>query len=169
MSFSITQPIIRPAQVIDAPAIFQLIQALAAYENLTHAVTGSVEALQQHLFGERRYGDAMVAEVNGQVVGFALFFYNYSTFLTQPGIYLEDLFVLEEYRHLGIGTALISAVAQRAVAAGCGRFEWSVLDWNAPAIAFYQHLGAEVLPDWRICRVTGDALAQMAAPKATIS
>lgn len=153
-------PILRPATVSDVPAIFQLIQALADYEKLTHQVVGSIELLEQHLFGDRPYAEAIVADVEGQVVGFALFFYNYSTFLTQPGIYLEDLFVMPDYRRFGIGKALIQAVISRAIAEGCGRVEWSVLDWNESAIAFYRSIGAEVLPDWRICRLAGVALTQ---------
>jgi GNAT superfamily N-acetyltransferase len=155
-------PILRPAIPADVPTIFQLIQALAAYEKLTHQVTGSMASLAAHLFGPRPYANAIVAAVDDQVVGFALFFYNYSTFLTQPGIYLEDLFVMPEHRHHGIGKALIQAVAKQALAEGCGRVEWSVLDWNEPAMAFYQRMGADILPDWRICRVTGPAIAQMA-------
>ncbi|MDX2240979.1 MAG: GNAT family N-acetyltransferase [Leptolyngbyaceae cyanobacterium bins.302] len=153
---------LRSATPEDTEALFQLIQALAEYEKLSHQVTGDVEQLRSHLFGARQYIDAIVAEVDGAIVGFALFFYNYSTFLTKPGIYLEDLFVLPEYRRLGLGTALLTHLAQRAVAEGCGRLEWSVLDWNAPAISFYQRMGADVLPDWRICRVTGDALTNLA-------
>ncbi len=152
---------IRSAIATDTPALFDLIRALAAYEQLSHQVTGSVETLQHHLFGDRPVAFAIVAEVEGAIVGFALFFYNYSTFLTKPGIYLEDLFVLPEYRRQGIGKALLTHLAQRAVAEGCGRLEWSVLDWNAPAIAFYQQMGADVLPDWRICRVTGDNLTHL--------
>ncbi|XGV94564.1 MAG: N-acetyltransferase family protein [Leptolyngbya sp. BL-A-14] len=153
---------LRAATPADVPAIFALIQALAEYEKLAHAVTGSPEALQNHLFGQRPYAEVVLAEVAETVAGLALFFYNYSTFLTKPGIYLEDLFVLPEYRKLGIGKALLTHLAQRALSEGCGRLEWSVLDWNAPAIAFYEKMGATVLPDWRICRVTGDGLALMA-------
>jgi len=146
----------------DVDALFGLILALADYEELSHQVTGSASQLRSHLFGERRLIEAIVAEVDQKIVGFALFFYNYSTFLTKPGIYLEDLFVLPDYRRFGIGTALLTHLAQRALSEGCGRLEWSVLDWNAPAIAFYQRMGADVLPDWRICRVTGDALTSLA-------
>ena len=153
---------IRPAIPADVPVLFQLIQALAAYEKLSHAVSGTGAALAEHLFGQRPYAEAVVAEADAQLVGFALFFPNYSTFLTQPGLYLEDLFVLPDYRGQGIGKTLIQHVAQLAVDRGCGRLEWSVLDWNAPAIAFYQHMGATVLPDWRICRVTGSSLEQLA-------
>lgn len=153
---------LRVATADDVPTIFALIQALAEYEQLSHAVTGTLEALHEHLFGSRRYAEVVLAETAGSIAGFALFFYNYSTFLTKPGLYLEDLFVLPEYRRLGIGKALLIYLAQRAIAEGCGRLEWSVLDWNAPAIAFYQKMGATVLPDWRICRVTGAALTLMA-------
>jgi GNAT superfamily N-acetyltransferase len=174
---------IRPAQPIDTPAVFALIQALAEYEQLTHQVVGNADLLEQHLFGPKPSVEAIVATVSAKVdqpdqsldqlpdqppnqliVGFALFFPNYSTFLTQPGIYLEDLFVLPTYRSQGIGKALIKTVAQIAHDRGCGRMEWSVLDWNAPAIAFYQSLGADILPDWRTCRVTGTALMRLADP-----
>lgn len=154
---------IRPAKPTDAPVLFDLIQALAEYEKLSQAVTGSAEALEEHLFGCKPYAEAIIAEYGGQAVGFALFFYNYSTFLTKPGIYLEDLFVLPEFRRQGIGTAILKHLAQLAVARNCGRLEWSVLDWNQPAIAFYEKIGASVLPDWRICRMTGDSLNQLAA------
>lgn len=153
---------LRVASADDMPTIFALIQALAEYEHLSHAVTGTPEALHEHLFGSRRYAEVVLAETAGNIAGFALFFYNYSTFLTKPGLYLEDLFVLPEYRQRGIGKALLTHLAQRAIDENCGRLEWSVLDWNAPAIAFYQKMGATVLPDWRICRVTGEALTRMA-------
>ncbi|AFZ45175.1 GCN5-related N-acetyltransferase [Halothece sp. PCC 7418] len=153
---------IRSAQREDVSAIMGLIEALAAYEHLSDAVTGNAETLAEHLFGETPYAEVLVAEWGEIIVGFALFFSNYSTFLTQPGIYLEDLFVLSEYRGCGVGRALISAVATIAHQRGAGRLEWSVLDWNQPAIDFYQAMGAQVLPDWRICRVTGSAIAQLA-------
>jgi GNAT superfamily N-acetyltransferase len=153
--------VIRSATPTDIPALWQLIQALADYEHLSHAVTGTPEQLAEHLFGARPYAEVLVAEVAGQVVGQALFFYSYSTFLTQPGIYLEDLFVLPEHRGAGLGKALLLAVADLAVARGCGRFEWSVLDWNESAIGFYQKMGAVVLPDWRICRVDRERLLKM--------
>ena len=153
---------IRPATIEDIPAIFSLILALADYEKLSDKVTGSREALQEDMFGTKPCIEALVAEIEPhQIVGFALFFTNYSTFLTCKGIYLEDLFVLSEYRGMGIGKALISNLAQIAVARKYGRFEWSVLDWNEPAIAFYTRIGAEVLPDWRICRITGKSLEQL--------
>ncbi|MGA7955104.1 MAG: GNAT family N-acetyltransferase [Gloeobacterales cyanobacterium] len=155
--------IVRPATSRDVRDIFRLIQALAEYEKLSHAVTGNVESLEEHLFGPQPCLEALLAELDSQAVGFALFFQNYSTFLTKPGIYLEDLFVLPEYRGQGIGKSLITSVAKLAVARNCGRFEWSVLDWNESAIAFYEKIGASVLPDWRICRLTGDALARLEA------
>lgn len=162
MALSSSRIVLRAAQREDSEIIFTLIQALADYEKLSHAVTGTLEELRDHLFGARAYAEVILAEVDGQVVGLALFFYNYSTFLTKPGIYLEDLFVLPAYRRQGIGKALLSYLAERAAQEGCGRLEWSVLDWNASAIAFYQRMGAEILPDWRICRVTGTALERWA-------
>ncbi|QHG15197.1 GNAT family acetyltransferase [Nostoc sp. ATCC 53789] len=155
--------ILRFAEPTDYSVLFQLIQGLAEYEKLSHAVTGDALALKEHLFGSHRYIEAILAETAGQAVAFALFFHNYSTFLTKPGIYLEDLFVLPEYRRQGIGKALISKVAQIAIERDCGRLEWSVLDWNEPAKAFYRSIGASILDDWRICRVTEDALTQLGA------
>jgi GNAT superfamily N-acetyltransferase len=147
----------------DTLAIFNLIQALADYEQLSHAVTGTPEMLALDLFGDRPVIEAVVAEVNDQIIGFALFFSNYSTFVTKSGIYLEDIFVLPEYRGAGIGKALIKYLANLAVERGCGRLEWSVLDWNQPAINFYESIGAQVLPDWRICRLTDQALNSLAS------
>ncbi len=144
---------IRAARPGDEQAIFGLIRALAVFEHLEHTLSGDVQALATHLFGERPAAEALLAECAGQAVGFALFFTSYSTFLTRPGIYLEDLFVLESHRGRGIGKALLSAVRERAQARGAGRLEWSVLDWNENAIEFYRRFGADVLPDWRICRI----------------
>ncbi len=155
--------ILRFAEPADYSVLFKLIQGLADYEKLSHAITGNALALKEHLFGSRRYIEAILAESAGQAVGFALFFHNYSTFLTKPGIYLEDLFVLPEYRRQGIGKALITKVAQIAVERDCGRLEWSVLDWNESAQEFYRSMGASILDDWRICRVTEDALTQLAS------
>ncbi|GAC1458108.1 MAG: GNAT family N-acetyltransferase [Chamaesiphon sp.] len=155
--------ILRPAEPADVPVLFGLIQSLAEYEQLSNAVTGNADALKKHLFSSQPYVEAILAEDKGQVIGFALFFHNYSTFLTKPGIYLEDLFVLPEYRLQGIGKALLSYLAQLAIKRDCGRLEWSVLDWNETAIAFYQRIGAAILPDWRICRMTGDSLSQLAS------
>ena len=156
---------IRDAIASDTPQIFSLIQALAEYEKLTHQVTGTAEDLQQHLFGDRIYAEAIVTEIEDKIVGFGLFISNYSTFLTKPGIYLEDLFVLPEYRRQGIGKAMLSYLGKLALKRGAGRLEWSVLDWNASAIAFYQKMGATVLPDWRICRVTDSALQRLGEPE----
>ena len=155
---------IRPATQNDLKTIVSLIQNLAQYEKLTHQVTGKPEDLEKHLFGDRPYAEALLAEWSGEAVGFALFFYNYSTFLMKPGLYLEDLFVKPNYRRRGIGKGLMLTLAQEAVARGCGRFEWSVLDWNEPAIRFYNSLGADMLPDWRICRLTGQALQHLGSP-----
>jgi GNAT superfamily N-acetyltransferase len=154
---------LRPATPDDCASLVRLITALAEYEKLTHLVQTTPEALATMLFGPRPYGEAVLAEVEGQAVGFALFFHNFSTFLCKPGLYLEDLFVDPAYRGLGIGKALLIHLARLAQERGCGRFEWSVLDWNAPSIAFYEAMGADVLPEWRICRATGEALDKMAA------
>jgi GNAT superfamily N-acetyltransferase len=155
--------IVRFAEPTDHSVLFKLIQGLAEYEKLSHAVTGNALELKEHLFVSHKYIEAILAESAGQAVGFALFFHNYSTFLTKPGIYLEDLFVLPEYRRQGIGKALLSRVAQIAVERDCGRLEWSVLDWNESAQEFYRSMGASILDDWRICRVTEDALTQLGA------
>ncbi|BAY08328.1 GNAT family N-acetyltransferase [Calothrix sp. NIES-2098] len=154
--------ILRFAEPADCSILFDLIQQLAEYEKLSHAVTGNIMALKEHLFGSPKYVEAILAEYAGQPVGFALFFHNYSTFLTKPGIYLEDLFVLPEYRRQGIGKAVLSKLAQIAVERNCGRLEWSVLDWNEPAQEFYRSMGASILDDWRICRVTEESLTKLA-------
>ena len=154
---------IRSAQENDVDAIFELIMGLAAYEKLTDNVTGNSDLLRSHLFGARPYAESIVAKLDGQIVGYGLFFHTYSTFLTQPGLYLEDVFVHPEYRRQGIGKALMIAVAKIAFDRGCGRLEWSVLDWNQPAIEFYQSLGATILPDWKTCRMTAETLAEIAA------
>ena len=156
---------IRPATPSDVPAVFALIGELARYEKLELQNIGTEARLREHLFGPRPYCEAIVAEGDGDpghVVGFALFFHNYSTFLTQPGIYLEDLFVLPSERRHGHGRELLRAVARLAVERGCGRFEWSVLRWNEPAIRFYEALGATPLDEWGLFRITGDALAALA-------
>jgi GNAT superfamily N-acetyltransferase len=151
-------PIIRAAAPADVEGIFALIQALAIYEKLAHQVTGTAAVLAEHLFGTPSYAEALVADDQGQLVGFALFFKTYSTFLTQPGLHLEDIYVQDAYRDQGIGTALLRSVAQLAVERNYGRLEWTVLDWNDPAIAFYRKMGADILPDWKICRVMDQAL-----------
>jgi GNAT superfamily N-acetyltransferase len=154
--------ILRFAEPADSSVLFDLIQQLAEYEKLSHAVTGNIMALKEHLFGSPRYVEAILAEYAGEAVGFALFFHNYSTFLTKPGIYLEDLFVVPKYRRQGIGKTLLSKLAQIAVERNCGRLEWSVLDWNESAQEFYRSMGGSILDDWRICRVTEEALTQLA-------
>ncbi|MBC8124018.1 MAG: GNAT family N-acetyltransferase [Gemmatimonadaceae bacterium] len=153
---------IRPSTPRDIETIFGLIQELAAYEKLSHAVTGSPEELAVHLFGPKPYAQTVLAERANQAVGYALFFFNYSTFLTRPGLYLEDLYVRAEYRGEGIGKALLVHLAGLAVECGCGRMEWSVLDWNKPAIGFYERMGAVILDDWRSCRVSGEELMRLA-------
>ncbi|MFM9914329.1 MAG: N-acetyltransferase family protein [Rhizobacter sp.] len=149
---------IRAAELRDVNAIVQLIRELAEFEHLTHLLQVTPEKLRPHLFGERPVVEALVADSAGIVLGFALFFTNFSTFLAQPGLYLEDLYVQPAQRGRGIGEALLSRVGRIAVERDFGRFEWSVLDWNENAIRFYERMGAMVMPDWRICRVTGDAL-----------
>lgn len=153
---------IRPATDADVPVLFKLVLALAEYEKLSHAVTGNPEALSEHLFGSNPYAETLLAEYAGQAAGFALFFHNYSTLLTQPGIYLEDLFVLPEFRRKGIGKAILTYLAQLAIARNCGYLEWSVLDWNEPAIAFYRRMGASISENHRICRITGHCLTELA-------
>lgn len=149
---------IRPAQSSDCEAIWHLICELAEYEKLEHQLEGSPGLLQEHLFGERRFAEAIVAEVDGMVVGYALFFPSYSTFLTRPGLWLEDIIVTPAMRGQGIGKALLVEVGRIARERNCGRLEWNVLDWNEPAIAFYESMGAERLQDWQVCRVEGEAL-----------
>jgi GNAT superfamily N-acetyltransferase len=158
---------LRAAAPQDATAIVGLIRELAEFEKLLHLVQITPETLTLQLFGARPAAEAVVAEVQGQVVAFALFFTNFSTFLGKPGLYLEDLYVQPAHRGTGLGKALLQHLGALAVERGCGRFEWSVLDWNENAIAFYERMGASVLPDWRICRVTGSALAAFAAAKPT--
>jgi GNAT superfamily N-acetyltransferase len=152
----------RPARLTDTTALVGLIGELAAFESLSHLMQATPEALAEHLFGQHPVAQALVAEADGALVGFALYFSNYSTFLAKPGLYLEDLYVQPAWRGRGVGRRLLRELAAVAVARGCGRFEWSVLDWNAPAIGFYQSMGATVMPDWRICRLTGDALHRLA-------
>jgi GNAT superfamily N-acetyltransferase len=149
---------IAPARPEDCGTVVALIRALAEYERLSHLVVGSEEDLRRELFGAHPVIEAVIAWDGERAAGFALFFHNYSTFLARRGLYLEDLFVVPEARGRGIGKALIAHCARLAVSRGCGRFEWSVLDWNAPAISFYRAIGAEILPDWRICRLTGPSL-----------
>jgi hypothetical protein len=153
---------LRAAEPRDLPAIVGLIGELAEFERLTHLLQVTVETLRPHLFGPKPVAEAVVGEVNGEVVAFALFFTNFSTFLAKPGLYLEDLYVQPAHRGRGLGRALLEHLGALAVERGCGRFEWSVLDWNEHAIRFYKGMGATVMPDWRICRVTGEALERFA-------
>lgn len=162
---------LRAAELRDVAPIVALIRELAAFEKLTHLLQVTPEKLRPHLFGEKPVVEAMVAELpeaavpegESRVVAFALFFTNYSTFLAQPGLYLEDLYVKPAHRGAGIGEALLTRLARLALERDCGRFEWSVLDWNTNAIRFYERMGATVMPDWRTCRVAGDALQRFKA------
>lgn len=148
---------IRPATEADIPVIADLIRGLAAYERLSDEAALDEAALREHLFGDRPYAEVLLAEDGDDVAGFALFFHNYSTFLTKPGVWLEDLFVRPLHRGRGHGRALLAKLAQIAVERGCGRLEWSVLDWNEPSIAFYRALGAMPMDDWTTYRLTDDA------------
>ena len=159
-----TTPTIRSASPADMPAIVGLIRELAAFENLEHLVVATPEILAPHLFGPRPAAECVVADSGGDVVAFALFFTNFSTFLGQPGLYLEDLYAQPAHRGTGLGRALLQHLGALAVERGCGRFEWSVLDWNENAIRFYESMGATVMPDWRICRIAGDTLQGFARP-----
>ena len=160
---------IRAATAADVTAIHALMYELAEFEKLTDLFVGTPEALAEALFGARPSAEALVAEEAGRIVAYALFFHNYSTFLGRRGLYLEDLYVQPAQRGTGLGTAMLRALAALAVERQCGRFEWTVLDWNQPAIDFYEKMGATVLPDWRVVRLTGDALDQLAAPAAQIT
>ena len=155
---------LRPAQPGDVPAIVGLITELAEFEQLAHMLRLTPEGLAPHLFGARPVVESVVAEAGGTVVGFALFFTNFSTFLAKPGLYLEDLYVQPAFRGAGIGKALLGHLGALAVERDYGRFEWSVLDWNEGAIRFYEKMGATVMPEWRICRVAGSTLQGFAAP-----
>ena len=158
-SFSIV-----PATPADVPAILRLIRGLAEYERLAHLCVSTEADIHAALFGPNPAAEVVIARrgtENREAVAFALFFQTFSTFTGRPSLWLEDLFVVPAHRGAGIGRALLRALAARAQERGCGRFEWAVLDWNASAIAFYESLGARILPDWRICRVTGDALKKL--------
>lgn len=147
----------------DVPLILRLINGLAEYEKLAHEVTATEAGLRETLFGARPGAEVIIGYSGQTPVGFALFFPNYSTFLGKPGLYLEDLFVLPEWRGRGFGRGLLTHLATLAVERGCGRLEWSVLDWNEPAIGFYKSLGAKLMDGWSIFRVTGDALQRLAS------
>lgn len=148
----------------DVPVILRMIKGLADYERLSHEVVATEERLRESLFGPHPAAEVVLAYAGAEPVGFALFFHNYSTFLARRGLYLEDLFVVPAWRGHGVGAALLRHLASIAVARGCGRMEWAVLDWNEAAIGFYRRLGATLLDDWRICRLTGDSLLRAAAP-----
>ena len=154
---------IRPATSDDVPLIAQLIRELAEYERLADAAVATEAGLREQLFGERPAADVLIAEADGEPAGFALFFHSFSTFLGKRGLYLEDLFVRPAFRGLGLGRHLMAALARIALQRDCGRFEWSVLDWNAPAIAFYRKLGATGMAAWTVQRLEGDALHALAA------
>lgn len=153
---------IRPANPADLPLIAELIRALAEYEKLADEVRFDEAVLGEKLFGPRPYAEVLIGEVDGEGLGFALFFHNFSTFEGRPGIYLEDLFVRPEARGKGVGKALLAELARLAVERDCARLEWSVLDWNAPSIGFYKLLGARPMDEWTIMRLDGAALARLA-------
>ena len=153
---------LRPAELRDVAPIVGLIRELAEFEQLTHLLQVTPEKLRPHLFGEKPVAEALVAESAGEVIAFALFFTNFSTFLAQPGLYLEDLYVKPGQRGRGVGEALLTRLGRIAAERGYGRFEWCVLDWNENAIRFYQRLGATMQPDWRLCRISGEGLAGFA-------
>ncbi|HPV23110.1 MAG TPA: GNAT family N-acetyltransferase [Casimicrobium sp.] len=153
---------ILPATRADAPAIHALVRELAVYEKLEHLMISTPADFERELFDAGSVIEAIVAKENGVAIGFALFFHNFSTFLGRKGLYLEDLYVKPECRGKGYGKALLVRLAQIAVERKCGRFEWSVLDWNTPSIKFYEAMGATVMPEWRIVRATGDALVGLA-------
>jgi GNAT superfamily N-acetyltransferase len=154
---------IRPAETRDVPEILRLIRELAIYEKLEDQAVGTVPMLTEALFGPRPSCEALIAERGGRAVGFALYFTTFSTFLCKPGLYLEDLFVEQDSRGIGLGKALLSRLAAIAQERGCGRFEWRVLDWNEPSIKFYESLGATLMPTWILVRMTGSAIATLAA------
>src|SRR5580693_3885428 len=153
---------ITAATEADVPVILEMIRGLADYEKLSHVVRATEQQLRHTLFGERPAAEVLLAHLNAEPVGFALFFPNYSTFLAQPGIYLEDLFVKPHARGKGAGLALFVELARIAVARGCGRVEWAVLDWNEPSIEFYKKLGAVAMDDWTIFRLASEPLTRLA-------
>lgn len=153
---------IRPATTADVAHILRLIRALAAYEREPDAVDATEGDLLRHGFGGNPYFQCLIAEYDSHIVGFALYFYDYSTWLGKPGLYLEDVFVDPPFRGKGIGKALLQRLAQIALEKGCARLKWEVLDWNQPAIDFYASLGAEFMDSWRNVRVSGSALRQLA-------
>ena len=153
--------LVRPATPADAPDIWRFVRLLAQYEHLEHTMKASPADLAEALFGPAPRVFADMAQADGRPVGFSLWFYNFSTFAGRAGLYVEDLFVLPEARGQGAGRALLARLAQRCLEEGLARLDWAVLDWNAPALAFYESLGAEALDDWRLRRVSGEALARL--------
>lgn len=153
---------IREASPSDVALILRFIRELAEYERLAHACVATEELVRESLFGARRYAEVLIAEVDGEPAGFALFFHNYSTFLARPGIYLEDLYVRPELRGRGIGKALLIHLASLAQQRNCGRLEWAVLNWNESAIRFYRSLGAKPQDEWTVFRVEGEGLERLA-------
>ncbi|MEO8482845.1 MAG: GNAT family N-acetyltransferase [Acidobacteriota bacterium] len=153
---------IAPASEQDVPVILQLITALAEYEHLAHEVRATEDGLRTSLFGERPAAEVVIARIDDVPVGFAVYFHNYSTFVGRPGLYMEDLFVLPEYRRQGIGRKLLAHVASVAVERNCGRMEWAVLDWNTAAIHVYRAVAAKSMDEWTVFRLTGDELRQLA-------
>ena len=158
-----------PATPADAPVILDMIKGLAEYEKLSHVVVATEQQIHDTLFGPKPAAEVLLAESNGEWVGFALFFPTYSTFLAQPGLYLEDLYVKPHARGKGFGKALLAELARIAVARGYGRVEWAVLDWNAPSIGFYQKLGAVPMDEWTTYRLTGSELRRLADPNTSTS
>jgi len=154
---------IRATTEDDVPLLLSLIKELADYERLSHEVVATEETLRHSLFGEQRVAEALLGCLGGDPAGFALFFHTFSTFLGKPGIYLEDLYVRPEFRGSGVGQALLVKIAGLAKERGCGRLEWSVLDWNEPAIGFYKRIGAAPVSGWTVYRMTGEALEELAA------
>ena len=154
---------LRYAARADVPLLLELIRELAEFEKLLHAVEADEDTLANELFGSARVAEALIAELGGKAVGFALFFHNFSTFVGRKGLYLEDLYVRPHARGRGVGRALITFIARIAVERNCGRFEWSVLDWNTRAVDFYRSIGAVAMDEWTVQRVTGEALERLAA------
>jgi len=156
---------IRSATVDDAGLILSLITELAVYENARHEVITDEAQIRRSLLEAGAKASALIAEHDGEAIGYAVYFYNYSTWLGKPGLYLEDLYISKSHRGIGAGKALLQRLAQQAVAEGCGRMEWSVLDWNTPAIEFYEAMGARPQSEWTVYRLTGDALKDFGAPQ----
>jgi GNAT superfamily N-acetyltransferase len=159
--------IISPAEPADVPLVLDFVRELAEYEKLAHEVRATASNVHDALFSPRPYAEAVVARESGKPAGFALYFFNFSTFLAQPGLYLEDLFVRPEFRQRGLGRQLLAYLAQVAVQRGCGRMEWSVLNWNEPALRVYRAIGAVPMSEWTVQRLTGQALTDLAAAAST--